>query len=69
MLRCKKGGCVFMTYKKLLRIVARENSTTTEEVDKEIRAAIKSAGYDMSPELFIVLTTAKVKSKMNVYDQ
>lgn len=54
-----------MEYEKILKIIALENNTTSEEVDKEIKAAIKSAGLDMPPELFIALTAAKIKNDMN----
>ncbi|MBE6719181.1 MAG: hypothetical protein E7571_00815 [Ruminococcaceae bacterium] len=51
-----------MSYKKLLKMVAAEYNTTPKEVDSEIRAAIKAAGYDMEPELFIALAASKVSS-------
>lgn len=60
-----KIGCIFMRYEKLLEIIAQENNTTPKEVDKEIREAIKSAGLDMPPELFIALNAAKVKDDIN----
>ena len=50
-----------MTYKKLLRRLAREFHTTPEAVDKEMRAAIKAAGCNLSPQAFITLCSAKVK--------
>lgn len=50
-----------MKYKKILREVAREYNTTPEEVDSEIRAAIKAAGLNMSPQLFISMCATKVK--------
>ncbi len=50
-----------MDYKKLLQVVADEYKTTPEDVEKEIRDAIKSAGLDITPQLFIALITAKVK--------
>ena len=35
-----------MTYKKLLKKVAKEYGTTPEEVDREMREAIKAAGLN-----------------------
>ena len=50
-----------MTYKKLLKKVAKEYGTTPEEVDREMREAIKVAGLNISPQAFIALCSAKVK--------
>ena len=52
-----------MNYQALLKIVALEYSTTPEEVESEIKEAIRAAGYDdvMTPELFISLIAAKVR--------
>ena len=50
-----------MDYKKILRSVADEYNTTPEEVEKEIKDAIKSAGLNITPQLFIALVTAKIK--------
>ena len=50
-----------MKYKKMLREVAKEYDTTPEEVDSEIREAIKAAGLNMPPQLFIAMCAAKVK--------
>ena len=58
-----------MNYKKLLKAVAAEYNTTPKEVEKEIKNAIIAAGYDMEPELFIALATAKVKSEMSKADE
>lgn len=49
----------------MLKIIAKTHNTTPEEVDKEMRAAIKTAGYDISPEVFISLAAEKVKCKMS----
>lgn len=53
-----------MNYKMMLQLVAREYNTTPDEVEKEIKEAIKAAGLDMSPQLFISLCAAKVRSEM-----
>ena len=53
-----------MSYKKIIKKVAKEYNTTPKEVDKEIRAAIQAAGYDMEPDLFIALAAAKVKGEI-----
>ena len=50
-----------MKYEKMLREVAKEYDTTPEEVDSEIREAIKAAGLNMPPQLFIAMCAAKVK--------
>lgn len=54
-----------MNYKQMLKIIAKTHNTTPEEVDKEMRVAIKTAGYDISPEVFISLAAEKVKCKMS----
>lgn len=53
-----------MSYKSLLNKVAEQYKTTPEEVDKEIREAIKYTGMDIEPKLFISLILAKVKSEI-----
>ena len=50
-----------MKYKKLLREVAKEHNTTPNEVDAEIRAAIKAAGLNVPPQIFITMCAEKVK--------
>ena len=50
-----------MNYKKMLQLVAKEYNTTPDEVEAEINEAIKAAGLDMSPQLFISLCVAKVR--------
>lgn len=54
-----------MDYNQVLRIIADENNTTPQEVETEIKKAIKAAGYDMSPQTFISLCVAKVKKTIN----
>ena len=48
-----------MEYKSLLQAVADEFKTTPDEVEAEMKKAIKAAGYDISPQLFISLCAAK----------
>ena len=48
-----------MDYKTLLQTVADEYKTTPKEVEDEIKNAIKAAGYNITPQLFISLCTAK----------
>lgn len=55
-----------MSYNTLLKKVAKEHNKTPEEVDKEIREAIKYTGMDIEPEAFIAMMSAKVKSQMNM---
>ena len=50
-----------MNYKRILQLVAKEYNTTPDEVEAEIKEAIKAAGLDMSPQMFIALCGAKVK--------
>ena len=50
-----------MNYKRMLQLVAKEYHTTPDEVEAEIKEAIKAAGLDMSPQMFIALCVAKVK--------
>ncbi len=50
-----------MSYQKILNQIAKENNTTSEEVETEIRKALEMAGYNIDPELFIALIAAKVK--------
>ena len=57
---CVEGG-ENMNYKRMLQLVAKEYHTTPDEVEAEIKEAIKAAGLDMSPQLFISLCVAKVK--------
>ena len=54
-----------MTYKKLLKKVAKEYGTTPEEVDREMREAIKAAGLNISPQAFIALCSTKAKKTIN----
>ena len=54
-----------MTYKKLLKKVAKEYGTTPEEVDREMREAIKAAGLNISPQAFIALCSTKTKKTIN----
>lgn len=61
---CVEGG-VIVSYEKLLQKVAKEHSTTPEEVDKEMRSALKMAGLDIDPALFIAMSAAKVKKTIN----
>lgn len=51
-----------MSYKEIIKTVAKEYNTTANEVDKEIRLAIKSAGLQMEPERFIETVCTMVKS-------
>lgn len=55
-----KGGEP-MRYQRLLERVAKEYNTTPEEAEKEMREALKAAGYDIEPAVFIALAASKVK--------
>lgn len=55
-----KGG-ELMRYQILLEQVAKENHTTTEKVENEMRKALQIAGYDIDPAIFIALAASKAK--------
>lgn len=55
-----KGGEP-MRYQRLLERVEKEYNTTPEEVEKEMREALKAAGYDIEPAVFIALAASKAK--------
>lgn len=55
-----EGGAI-VSYNELLEAVAKKENTTPEEVDKEMREALKMADCEMDPALFISLVSAKVK--------
>lgn len=50
-----------MRYQRLLEQVAKENNTTLEKVEKEMRKALQMAGYDIEPAIFIALAASKAK--------
>lgn len=50
-----------MRYQSLLKRIANENNTTPEEVEKEMREALKVSGYDIEPAIFIALAASKAK--------
>lgn len=52
-----------MRYQEIIKTVANVNNTAEDEVDKEIRLAIKSAGLQMEPEEFI--ETVSIITRIN----
>ncbi len=52
-------------YKDILKSVVAQYNTTPEEVDAEIRAAIREAGLNVPPEIFIGMTALKAKIEMD----
>lgn len=54
-----------MSYQKLLKTIAEENRTTEKAVDYEMRKALKSAGINIEPAIFISLVTSKVKKTIS----
>ena len=54
-----------MNYNELLQTVADEYNTTPKEVESEMKNAIKAAGYNISPQLFISLCAAKLKDDIS----
>ncbi len=53
-----------MSYKKILKKVAKEYNTTAKEVDREIHEAIKEAGLNITPAAFITLASAIAKHEI-----
>lgn len=54
-----------MNYEEILKTIAKNNNTTSETVENEIKDAIKNAGYDISPKLFISICAFKAKKTIN----
>ena len=54
-----------MEYKKMLKQVAKKYNTTPEEVEEEMKKAIKAAGLNMSPQAFIRDCAAKTIRTIN----
>lgn len=54
-----------MNYNKLLEEIAKKYNTTAENVDKEIRHAIKFSGSDEQPEVFISRLVEKTKKQLS----
>ena len=50
-----------MDFKELLKLTAEEYGTTPSEVEKEMKEAIKAAGLDLSPQIFISLCIDRIK--------
>ena len=49
-----------MDYKELLKDLSNRHHTSPTEVDREIRNAIKEAGFQMSAEEFIAMASKNV---------
>lgn len=54
-----------MKYTTLLEVLAKENKTTPEEVEREMQFAIREVGYNIEPAIFISLIAEKVKRKIS----
>lgn len=54
-----------MTYKSLLEKVANANNTSVENVDKEIRYALKIANINIHPMTLITIATSKIIDEAN----
>ena len=54
-----------MSYKSIIKQVAKEYGTTPQEVDAEIRKAIKLTGLEITPDTFIALNAAKAKMELH----
>lgn len=57
-----KGGMV-MNYIKITEQIARENNTTAQEVENEMKKALEAAGISIDPEVFISLIAADIKKQ------
>jgi hypothetical protein len=53
-----------MSYENLLLEVARLHNTSPEEVESEMKIALKQAGLNISPRDFIAITSAKAKNTL-----
>lgn len=52
-----------MTYKKMLKELARRENTSINEIEKEMQAAIDFAGLDCSVKEFIEITSRIINEK------
>lgn len=50
-----------MNYQEILEQIAKNHNTTSEEIEREMHEALHIAGYDIEPEIFIAIASAKVK--------
>ena len=50
-----------MTYKKIIKEIAKNNNTSKKEVETQMRSALKASGINISPELVIELIASKIK--------
>ena len=57
---CSKGGEI-MDFNELLKLTAEEYGTTPSEVEKEMKMAIRAAGLNISPQMFISLCIDRIK--------
>lgn len=49
-----------MTYKEILNQLAKEDNTTPDKVENEMKNALKLAGLDIEPNVFIALAKTKI---------
>ena len=52
-----------MTYKKMLKQLAQKENVSEKEIEREMQAAIRHAGYDCSVKEFIETAACLVKEK------
>lgn len=52
-----------MDYITMLQQVAKAHQTTPQAAEAEMRRALQASGLDISPQLFLALTCAKIKNK------
>ncbi len=52
------------SYENILVELAKEYKTSPDEIEREMKEAIRLSGFDLSPELFISLCATKVKAEI-----
>lgn len=50
-----------MNYQEILEQIARKHNTASEEIEAEMRKALRLAGYDIEPAVFIAIATTKAE--------
>ena len=52
-----------MGYKKAIKVIAKRENTTTENIEREMEKAIKLAGFDCSVKDFVENIARMIKEK------
>ena len=53
-----------MNYKIITEQIAADNDTTAKEVEEEMKKALKAAGLDIEPDMFISLISSGIKKSL-----